>query len=259
MINRERTVSIQGKTIVFTGRISKPRHEFWNLVREYGGIPSDHVSKSTDYLVVGEDPGSKLAKASLLGIKIISEPELLNLLTEPVEDEEPLTPEKLSEINLHRVTSTCEYCGGTYKQWDTLPDRGTCPLCEIKPSPRCPHCDDTPIYVEDFNLYYCFLCGTWFKAPFSINARKTKHLHLFSTERKTKDGSHKTCLCGYTVFLTNKDLEASRRQYNEAPSFSKVLKDRNEELKQEKKHKEWFNSLTEEQILHVRRQLAGQR
>jgi DNA ligase (NAD+) len=72
---------ITGKKVVFTGKGLKfSREEFTSLVRKYGGIPSDSVSKNTDFLVAGENPGSKLDKAKKLGVKLLSENEFLELL-----------------------------------------------------------------------------------------------------------------------------------------------------------------------------------
>ncbi|MCX7821463.1 MAG: NAD-dependent DNA ligase LigA [Brevinematales bacterium] len=72
---------IKAKKIVFTGKATNfTREEFEELVRKYGGLATDSVSKNTDYLVVGENPGSKLEKAKSLGIKILSEQEFLDLL-----------------------------------------------------------------------------------------------------------------------------------------------------------------------------------
>ncbi len=72
---------IKGKKIVFTGKATNfTREEFEKLIIKYGAWPSDSVSRNTDYLVVGENPGSKLEKAKSLGIKILSEQEFLELL-----------------------------------------------------------------------------------------------------------------------------------------------------------------------------------
>ncbi|MGC8764520.1 MAG: NAD-dependent DNA ligase LigA [Brevinematia bacterium] len=72
---------LSGKRVVFTGKATNfTRDEFMELVRKYGGMPSDSVSKSTDILVVGENPGSKLEKAKSLGVKIMSEDEFLKLI-----------------------------------------------------------------------------------------------------------------------------------------------------------------------------------
>lgn len=72
---------ITGKKIVFTGKAeSFTREEFEEIVRKHGGIPSDSVSKQTDYLVVGESPGSKLDKAKKAGVSLLSEKEFIELL-----------------------------------------------------------------------------------------------------------------------------------------------------------------------------------
>jgi len=51
-----------------------------NKIREYGGNTSESISKETSFVVVGENPGSKLSKAKSLGLKILSEDEFLKLL-----------------------------------------------------------------------------------------------------------------------------------------------------------------------------------
>jgi hypothetical protein len=83
-------MSLQGKIVVFTGKISKPRHEFQRIVEEHGGIAGLDVSSNTDYLVVGEKPGSKLFRADSLGIKTISEEDFMKLLEdETIQVESP--------------------------------------------------------------------------------------------------------------------------------------------------------------------------
>ncbi|MDP4001016.1 MAG: NAD-dependent DNA ligase LigA [bacterium] len=70
-----------GKSIVVTGTLdSLSREEAKEQIREAGGNWASSVSKNTDYVVVGENPGSKLAKAETLGVKILNEQELLKLL-----------------------------------------------------------------------------------------------------------------------------------------------------------------------------------
>ncbi len=73
---------IAGKSFVFTGTLSKPREYFKELVESKGGIVRNSVSKNLDYLVVGENPGSKLRKAQQMGVEIIDEQKLLELLEE---------------------------------------------------------------------------------------------------------------------------------------------------------------------------------
>lgn len=69
------------KTVVITGTLSKfSREQAQEELRKRGAKVTDSVSKKTDYLVVGEDAGSKLAKAEKLGVKTLSETEFLKLL-----------------------------------------------------------------------------------------------------------------------------------------------------------------------------------
>ncbi len=71
----------QGQTFVLTGSLKTlSRARAKEKIRNLGGDTSESVSKETDYLIVGESPGSKLNKAKKLGIKIIDEKEFLQLL-----------------------------------------------------------------------------------------------------------------------------------------------------------------------------------
>jgi len=67
-------------TFVITGTLPKARKEVEELIESMGGHASGSVSKSTNYLVVGEEPGSKLDKAKALGVKTISYEELLKMI-----------------------------------------------------------------------------------------------------------------------------------------------------------------------------------
>ena len=67
-----------GKTVVFTGGLEKlTRQKAEELVRELGGSVSSSVSKKTDLVVAGKDPGSKQKKAVSLGVEVIDEKEFL--------------------------------------------------------------------------------------------------------------------------------------------------------------------------------------
>jgi DNA ligase (NAD+) len=68
---------LAGKTFVITGTLSLPRNRVKDLIHAAGGTVTSSISKKTDYLVVGEDPGSKIKKAKDLGVAVISEAELL--------------------------------------------------------------------------------------------------------------------------------------------------------------------------------------
>ncbi len=72
---------ITGKTFVLTGTLpSLSREDASALIRDGGGNVTGSVSKNTDYLLAGEEAGSKLDKAKELGVKILTEKEFLDLL-----------------------------------------------------------------------------------------------------------------------------------------------------------------------------------
>ena len=66
--------AFSGKTFVLTGALHHlTRDEATEKIKERGGKVSGSVSKNTDYVLVGDDPGSKYEKAKKLGIPILSE------------------------------------------------------------------------------------------------------------------------------------------------------------------------------------------
>ena len=72
---------LSGKTFVVTGSLETlSREEVHEKIRNMGGDTSSTVSKSTDYLITGEGGGSKLNKATELGVEIIDEKEFLKML-----------------------------------------------------------------------------------------------------------------------------------------------------------------------------------
>jgi DNA ligase (NAD+) len=73
---------LAGKTFLFTGTLKTfGRDEARNIVESMGGMTASSVSKKVDYVVVGEDPGSKFDKAKEIGIKILSEEEFKKMVT----------------------------------------------------------------------------------------------------------------------------------------------------------------------------------
>lgn len=76
-----KATALTGKIIVLTGTLpTLTRDEATKLIEDAGGRTSGSVSKNTDYVLAGEEAGSKLAKAKTLGIKIIDEKEFRELL-----------------------------------------------------------------------------------------------------------------------------------------------------------------------------------
>ncbi|MCC6353437.1 MAG: NAD-dependent DNA ligase LigA, partial [Verrucomicrobiae bacterium] len=64
---------LDGKTVVITGTLSRPRPDFEERIRSLGGKVASSVSKKTTFVLAGEDAGSKLEKARQLGLAILSE------------------------------------------------------------------------------------------------------------------------------------------------------------------------------------------
>ena len=71
----------EGKTFVLTGTLpTLNRNEATEIIEKFGGKASSSVSKKTDYVLAGEEAGSKLTKAESLGIQIITEEEFLEMI-----------------------------------------------------------------------------------------------------------------------------------------------------------------------------------
>jgi DNA ligase (NAD+) len=78
--NHGESYPLKGRIFVFTGSISLARNEAKRIVVGAGGVVANSVTKKTDYVVVGADPGSKLDKARELGVKVITESEFKDMV-----------------------------------------------------------------------------------------------------------------------------------------------------------------------------------
>jgi DNA ligase (NAD+) len=73
---------LAGKTLVLTGTLPElTREQATEMIIRAGGKVAGSVSRKTDYVVAGESPGSKLAKAEQLGVTVLDEPGLRALVT----------------------------------------------------------------------------------------------------------------------------------------------------------------------------------
>lgn len=72
---------LTGNKLAFTGKLSKSRSYYVKILKQHNAVVANTITKNVNYLVLGENPGSKLAAAQQLkNIKIITEAELLKLL-----------------------------------------------------------------------------------------------------------------------------------------------------------------------------------
>ncbi len=82
----EKTVTdspFKGKTVVLTGALDKyTRQEAKDVIQQLGGRVSSSVSKKTDFVIAGSDPGSKLTKAKDLGVTVLKEDEFIKIVGE---------------------------------------------------------------------------------------------------------------------------------------------------------------------------------
>ena len=71
---------LQGLVFVITGTFSQPRDHYIRLIEQNGGKIVNTVSKNTNYLLVGQNPGSKLTKAQNLNIAVLNEKMFFGML-----------------------------------------------------------------------------------------------------------------------------------------------------------------------------------
>lgn len=79
--NEQNSKVLDGKTFCVTGSLKNfTRQQIKELIESFGGHFSDNITKKTNYLILGNKPGSKLTKAKKYGVAIITEEELLNII-----------------------------------------------------------------------------------------------------------------------------------------------------------------------------------
>jgi DNA ligase (NAD+) len=77
----QRSDKLAGKTIVVTGTLgSLSRQQAEQAIRQAGAKAASSVSKKTDYVLAGQNPGSKLDKAKELGVEVINEEQFMEMI-----------------------------------------------------------------------------------------------------------------------------------------------------------------------------------
>jgi DNA ligase (NAD+) len=97
---RKAAGSLIGLTFCLTGTLSRPRKEVELQIKAAGGKTTTSVSGKLDYLLAGENAGSKLEKANRLEVKVVNEDELAEMIgdSEVEDDSEILPPTKQESI-----------------------------------------------------------------------------------------------------------------------------------------------------------------
>ena len=83
MLFRSAAAPLAGKTVVITGTLSAPRTQWKERLERAGANVTGSVSAKTDYLLVGENPGSKLDAARKHGAQVLDEQQMEQLLEQP--------------------------------------------------------------------------------------------------------------------------------------------------------------------------------
>ena len=99
-----------GKTFLFTGKLEHfGRSEIKDVVEKLGGTNLGSVSKKLDFLIVGEDAGSKLEKAQALGtVKIISEKDFFDMINSEKDDDKEEKVEEIQEVKEEKIEKSKE-------------------------------------------------------------------------------------------------------------------------------------------------------
>jgi DNA ligase (NAD+) len=91
------TRPLEGMSFVITGTLTEPRKNVETVIEAHGGRVVSSVSASTNYIVAGENPGSKLAKAESLGLRIISYEQLLELINKTFDNTKSMARSRTKE------------------------------------------------------------------------------------------------------------------------------------------------------------------
>ena len=229
---------------MFTGALSIVRREAQAIVSELDGVVGGSVNKRTDYLVVGEDYGSKFTTAQILGVKCIDEDEfwaMVNLAREEtgmeillskeeLEDFDSISPEKWKYVfskNPNLLIATEEGFLGLIRKEEVeaeppriYPPRESMSYYSrenlekwlqsdsTKPklgSRVCPHCNYEILYSISSTYWYCFKC----KLFSDVGQEEGRHtcVDWVVLDIPTERGFYEKCkLCNNVKFVANDEV-----------------------------------------------------
>ncbi len=180
----------ENRTFMFTGRISVTRKTAQEAVVRAGGIPGSSVCSTTDFLVVGDKPGSKLEKANYWDVPLLTEDEFWNMLKvyeielgpeeweengivvldekafllmldllewkQAVDEKESIEKEERRIRKLWEPKSweDMDVLNVLFEEYSDVTD-------ELLPPAICPHCNWIIPYSVHRTRYYCFNCNCY--------------------------------------------------------------------------------------------------
>jgi len=146
------------KTFMFTGRLLMTRKEAQKDVEIRGGIAGHSLVSSTDFLVVGESPGSKLFRAEGLGVPTITDSDFYQML-----DNTPILTISLSEPSPHEPEETPDPDTLSFKNKEVLMSlMEENPDLLLWPGQTCSLCSHEIPYSIHPDYFYCFTCRKYF-------------------------------------------------------------------------------------------------
>lgn len=236
---------VAGKTFMFTGTLSVPRHEAQSIVEELGGIAGSSITKETDYLVCGPDQvgkSNKWEKAGLLGITRVDEDYFWDLVKEAraklpeeevllkeLENFDSISVEKWKYVfsqnpNLKILTEYGLFC--LFHKDDIIEEERQYPPIESMSyyskenlekwlgsngtkleleSRICPYCSYEILYSIDSTYWYCFKCSLFSSAGQELGRHACVNWEKFLD---TELGFYENCkVCGSVKFVAYSEVD----------------------------------------------------
>ena len=232
---------LEGKTFMFTGTLSVPRHEAQELVEELGGISGSSVTRNTDYLVCGSDQvgiSDKWMKAGLLGVTRVDEDYFWSMVKEAREGTEDysglvgiITEETLKNVldilEAKKPTKVEEKYPPVESMSYYSKEQLETSLRGISTSPTlssriCPYCSNEIPYSINSTYWFCFKCSLFS----NVGQEKGRHVCVdWEKFLDTELGFYENCkVCGNVEFVAHSEVEENvkfdvKRNYHHSLEF----------------------------------------